>query len=99
MLARVARYQVAPERCDEAVQAFLEAGRELGELGGLDTAYVLADSESGTMMTFTLWESRAALDASEVRAASLRQRASKSVDAEVQSVVVFDGVRDLREPA
>jgi heme-degrading monooxygenase HmoA len=95
MLARVARYQVDPDRCDEAVQAFLEAGRELGQLAGLESAYVLVDSESGATMTVTLWASRAALDASETRAASLRQRASRSVEAEVESVVVFDVVREL----
>ena len=93
MLARVARYQIEPDRCDEAVRAFMDAAREVVELEGFDAGYIVVDSGSGVMLTFTVWESRAALEASEVRAAALRQRASRAVDGEIQSVGVYDVVR------
>jgi heme-degrading monooxygenase HmoA len=95
MLARVARYQIDPERCDDAVRAFQEAGADLAKLGGMNAGWVLVDTESGTTMTVTLWENRASIDASETRAATARQRAVREADGEVQSVVVFDVVRDL----
>jgi heme-degrading monooxygenase HmoA len=97
MLARVARYQVEPERCDDAVRAFQEAGRELAAFGGLHAGWVLVDSETGTTMTVVLWDDRRALDASETRAAAARQRAMREAGGEVQSVVVFDVVRPLGE--
>jgi hypothetical protein len=46
-------------------------------------------------VTFTLWENRAAIDKSEVRAASLRQQALRSVDGEVQSVTCYEVPIDL----
>ena len=96
MQARVARYVVAPERCDEAVAAFQSAAREImASMSGLSGGYIFVDSETGTTMTITLWESQAALDASGTRAAALRQRAVHEVDGEVQSVQVFDVVRDF----
>jgi len=95
MLARVARYQIAPERCDDAVRAFQEVGAELAKLGGMNAGWVLVDTESGTTMTVTLWENQASLDASGTRAAAARQRAVREADGEVQSVVVFDVVREL----
>lgn len=95
MLARVARYQIDPERCDEAVRAFQEVGAEIAKLDGMNAGYVLVDSENGTAMTVTFWDNRPALDASETRAATARQRAARDADGEIQSVVVFDVVREL----
>jgi len=70
----------------EAVEAFREAASQLASLDGLQGGYVLTDEEEGVVMTITLWESRAAMDASEVRAARLRQEAAKQADGEVTSV-------------
>ncbi len=95
MLARVARYQVEPDRCDDAVRAFEEAAGELGQLQGSVGGYILVDSENGTTMTVTLWEDQRALDASETHAATLRQRAARAADGEVQAVWVFDVVREI----
>jgi heme-degrading monooxygenase HmoA len=70
----------------EAVEAFREAASQLASLDGLQGGYVLTDEEEGVVMTITLWESRAAMDASEVRAARLRQDAAKQADGAVTSV-------------
>ena len=90
MHARLARYAIEPDRLDDAVASFREAGRELSELDGFEEGYVLVDAEQGTLMTLTLWESRAAVDTSEVRAATLRQRALRAVDGDVQSVNCYE---------
>lgn len=99
MHARLARYAIQPDRLDEAVASFREAGRELAELRGFKAGHVLVDYDEGTLMTLTLWESRAAIDASDVRAASLRQRALRTVDGEVQSVACYDVPVELGRPA
>ena len=70
----------------EAVEAFREAASQLASLDGLQGGYVLTDEEEGVVMSITLWESRAAMDASEVRAARLRQDAAKKADGAVTSV-------------
>jgi heme-degrading monooxygenase HmoA len=88
--ARVARYAIEPDRLDDALEGFREAGRELADLEGFRGGHVLIDHEDGTLITLTLWENRAAVDASDVRAASLRQRALKTVDGEVQSVTCYE---------
>jgi heme-degrading monooxygenase HmoA len=88
--ARVARYAIEPDRIDDAVESFREAGRELAELDGFKGGHLLVDSDEGTVVTFTLWENRAAVDASDVRAAGLRQRALQSVEGEVQSVTCYE---------
>ena len=90
MFARVARYDVTPDRTGEAVDAFREAASELEGASGLKGGYVLADWEDGVIMSLTFWENRSAMDNSESKAAGLRQQAAKSVDGEVVSVHNFD---------
>jgi heme-degrading monooxygenase HmoA len=90
MFARVARYDVQPDRTDEAIEAFRSAADELEGSEGLMGGYVLADREDGVIMSMTIWESRTALDRSEVKAAGLRQEAAKSVDGAVVSVHCLD---------
>ena len=90
MHARVARYRIEPERCEDAVASFREAAGELSQLDGFRNGYVMIDSENGEVVTVTLWESRAALDASDVRAASIRQRAVQGVEGSVESVGRYD---------
>ena len=90
MYARVARYKIDPERCNEAVERFEAAGDEIAVLEGYRTGLLLVDPDSGEMMTITVWESQWALEASEVRATRLRQGAAREVDGEVQSVHRFN---------
>ena len=89
MHARVARYAIEPDKLDDALEGLRDAGRELAELDGYKGGQVLVDYDDGTLITLTLWESRAAIDRSEVRAAQLRQRAMRAVEGEVQSVTCY----------
>jgi heme-degrading monooxygenase HmoA len=84
--ARIVRYSVDPERCDEALAAFEEAARQIGDIEGITGGYVMADGDSGRIVTVTLWEDQAKLEASEVRASRLRQEALRSVAGDVESV-------------
>jgi heme-degrading monooxygenase HmoA len=88
--ARLARYAIETDRLDDAVESFREAGRELAALEGYKGGHLLVDFDDGTLMTLTLWENRAAMDKSEVRAAGLRQRALRTVDGEVQAVNCYE---------
>jgi heme-degrading monooxygenase HmoA len=90
MFARVARYEVSPERTDDAVDAFREAAEQLEGISGLKGGYVLADPEDGVIMSMTFWETRQAMNDSEVQAAGLRQQAAKRVDGTVVSVHCLD---------
>jgi heme-degrading monooxygenase HmoA len=86
VFARVVRYSVEPDRCTEALQALEQAAKEIGDIDGISGGYVLADGESGRLVTVTLWDDRAAMEASEVRASRLRQEALRPVEGEIESV-------------
>jgi heme-degrading monooxygenase HmoA len=86
VFARVVRYSVEPERCEEALAAFKEAAEQIGEIDGIHGAYVMVDGDTGRIITLTLWEDREKLEASEVRASALRQQALRSVEGEIESV-------------
>jgi heme-degrading monooxygenase HmoA len=86
MFARVARYDVEPDRTGDAIEAFRGAVQQLEGLNGLKGGYVLADWEDGVIMTMTLWENRPAMDESETKAAALRHEAAQAVDGTVVSV-------------
>ena len=45
MLARVARYEVPPDRCDEAVEALAESAKEIADMDGFQNGYVFVDSK------------------------------------------------------
>jgi heme-degrading monooxygenase HmoA len=93
--ARVARYEVSPERCDQAVDAFLDAAKEITAMDGFGSGYVLVNSETGETMTVVFWQSQTAADASATHAATARRRAVSAVDGEVASVQTFDVVRQF----
>ena len=95
MFARVARYQVDPARCEEALGAFRSAAEEIGSLDGCEGGYVLTDGETGRIYTITLWRDRAAMETSEVRASRLRQDAVRGVDGELESVERLSVAQDI----
>ena len=86
MFARVARYGIPTERTEEAEAAFREAAAQIQQLDGLERVTVMIDRESGTLITVTIWATRAALEASEVRASRARQQAVGAVDGDCHSV-------------
>jgi len=90
MWARVARYEVEPERIDAAIEGFEAASQALLELRGTEGGYLLVDREDGSAITVTFWDSRDALTASEVAAAGLRRRAMEDAQGSVASVGVYE---------
>lgn len=99
MLARVARYEVQPDRIDDAVQAFGEAATQVEQLAGFAGGYVLVDPEDGRTMTLTLWSNAAALENSESVAGRARRHAAEAVGGSVLSVEKFDVARELSAEA
>jgi heme-degrading monooxygenase HmoA len=86
MFARVARYRFPEERYDDAVAAFRTASEQLREIEGNAGGYLLVDRDNSTALTVTFWESRAAMEASEVRASRLRNVAIGEVVGSVEAV-------------
>jgi heme-degrading monooxygenase HmoA len=95
MLARVARYEVDPDRCDAVVDAFTSAGQDIAGLEGFESGYVLVDAETGAVVTCTFWADEQSLEASATRAAGARRQAIGTVDGDVVSVQTFDVVREF----
>jgi heme-degrading monooxygenase HmoA len=90
MWARVARYEVEPERLDAAVEGFEKAAAGLAALRGTRGGFLLVDREEGAAMTVTLWESHDLLCASEVAAAGLRREAMAEAQGSVASVGLYE---------
>ena len=99
MFARVARYRYPEERIDEAVDAFRAASEGLRTLEGNVGGYLLVDRDNSTALTVTFWESRLALEASEVQASRLRSDAINEVEGEVQAVDRCEVAIDFSETA
>ena len=95
MHARAAYYRVEPDRLGEAEEAFRTAGGQIAELDGFERGIIMADPESGTIVTITLWTNSAKMEASEVRAASLRQNAVKEVEGDVERIERYEVVTEL----
>jgi heme-degrading monooxygenase HmoA len=89
MYARLARYQISPERCEEAVESFRNVVEGLSGLRGLARGYVLLDADEGKLLTLTVWTDRAAVEESRSRASGLRQQAVRAVDGSVESVAEY----------
>jgi heme-degrading monooxygenase HmoA len=86
VFARVVRYSVEPDRCEEALKAFEQAAQEIGAIDGITGGYVMADGDDGLIITVTIWHDRNAMENSEVRASRLRQDALRAVEGEIMSV-------------
>jgi heme-degrading monooxygenase HmoA len=99
MFARVARYRYPQERVDDAVDAFRTASEGLRALQGNVGGYLLVDRDNSTALTVTFWESRQAMDASEVGASRLRSQAINAVEGEVQAVDRCEVAIDFSETA
>lgn len=90
MFARVATYEIPGHRVEEAVGSFGEAIGQIGGMSGLTDVYVLVSSESDRALTMSLWDSRADMEASRIKASRLRSDAAKVVNGSVQSVVEYE---------
>ena len=90
MWARVARYEVEPDRLEAAVQGFENAAQGLAALRGTRGGFLLVDRHEGAAVTITLWESYDSLCASEVAAAELRRQAMGEAQGSVASVALYE---------
>jgi heme-degrading monooxygenase HmoA len=96
MHARVARYELQPDRIDDAVHAFGDAAAQIEGLDGFAGGFVLVDPDDGRTMTVTLWQTATALENSERAASSARRQAADTVGGSVLSVETFEVARELR---
>ena len=96
MQARVARYEIPPDRTDDAAEAFGKAAGEIEKLDGFVGGYVLVDQEEARTMTVTLWDNLATLANSEHDAGRLRRAAADSVGGSVLSVETYEVAHELR---
>jgi heme-degrading monooxygenase HmoA len=90
MFARVSIYEVPTERVDAAAETFGQAIGQIREMTGLAAAYLLVNADNGRTLTMTLWDSRAAMEASRVTASRLRSEAARTVDSTVLSTEEYE---------
>ncbi len=93
MYARMSVYELPRDRSLEATESFREAIDGIKEVGGLKAAYFLLTCEDESQekaIALTLWEDRAAMETSRIRAARLRADAARAVEGEVVSVEEFE---------
>ncbi len=95
MHARVTRYEGTPEQVDAAIKLVKETIAPAAKrLQGFKGGYWLLDRASGRGFSVTLFESEAALHATEDDAAQLRSRASSIV--KITAVERYEVVAEAR---
>jgi heme-degrading monooxygenase HmoA len=99
MFARVSTYQVPEAEIDAAIEGFDRA--KLDQFDGVLGAYVLADRGGGRLVSITLWESEAALEASaaaakRIRSETMEQASGAVADVDVYEVVLEEDFRAAR---
>jgi len=62
VFALLSRIEGKPELLSEAIPAFQESTDSLQTFAGFEGGYLMADRVTGTIITFTLWQSRADLE-------------------------------------
>jgi heme-degrading monooxygenase HmoA len=87
MFARVSTYQGEIERL---LDGFRRTTEPLAQLEGFERAYFLTDSEAGRALTITLWDSKAALDASADWATKAREHAAHDTGAAIESLPSYE---------
>ena len=90
MFARVSIYEVPIEQVEAAAETFGQAIGQIREMAGLAAAYLLVNAENGRTLTMTLWDSRAAMEASRVTASRLRSEAARGLDGDVLSTEEYE---------
>ena len=90
VFARVSTYEVPPEKANDAADTFRQAIGEIRKLKGLVTAYVLVNGDSGRVVTITLWENAALMEASRMAATRLRGEAVRALDGDVLSTEEYE---------
>ncbi|MHB0878381.1 MAG: antibiotic biosynthesis monooxygenase family protein [Anaerolineae bacterium] len=91
MFARLSRIEGKPELLSDAIPAFQESTDSLQTFPGFEGGYLMADRETGTIITFTLWHSEADLDGSADNANGILTRtASKAGAPGITKIEAFE---------
>jgi heme-degrading monooxygenase HmoA len=85
MFARVSAYQ-ADEDSERLMEAFQDTIGPLQQVEGFSHAYFMVDADTGRAVSMTIWESEAAMAASEAGGEERRRRRSEISGASVDSV-------------
>jgi heme-degrading monooxygenase HmoA len=99
LFARVSRYQIPGARFGEVVPAFRDAIEKVQQLEGSRGGYLLIDRDNNTALTVTLWETQAALQASEVAAGRMRSDSINAVEGDILTIDRCEVALDFTEPA
>lgn len=81
MFARLSRIEGKPELLSKAIPAFQESTDSLQTFPGFEGGYLMADRQTGTIITFTLWQNRADLDGSADNAIAILSRTAAEAGA------------------
>jgi heme-degrading monooxygenase HmoA len=92
VFARVSIYEVPVERARDAAENFGQAIAQIRTMKNLAAAYLLVDADNGKVLTMTLWDSAAAMEASRVTASRLRSDAVRTVEGSVLSTDEYEVV-------
>ena len=90
MYARISTYELPEDQTAEATASFRAALEQIGKTSGFQDAYFLVSCDGGKAIALTLWESRAAMDASAVAASRLRSEAARAVGGDVLAVEEYE---------
>jgi heme-degrading monooxygenase HmoA len=90
MFARVSTIQGAPEHLEEAIQ-YLATPASFRQAKGFKGNYLLVDRENGKMLTITLWETEADMQATAQAVNPIRQEGARLAGAaEPPSIELYE---------
>jgi heme-degrading monooxygenase HmoA len=92
MLARVNSVQTAPDKIDDLVKFSQERFPDAREAPGFRGFYLLADRQSGKIVSISLWDSDDDLRGFETRGAQMRTEASSDVGIAPTPVELYEVV-------
>jgi heme-degrading monooxygenase HmoA len=88
MYARVSTINGKPEKIDKVIK-HLEEATELDNSKGWKGAYVLVNHQTGKILTITLWESMADMEATVAEAYQIRNQATSIAGAAPATVEMY----------
>jgi quinol monooxygenase YgiN len=98
MHVRINNVTVSPSRVDELREVLSnKALPVVSEQKGCQGLLCAADRSTGTCAIVSMWDSKKSLDASEHAIASIRSATVDAVDAELNSIVIGEVLREVRQ--
>ena len=90
VVARLSTFEGPADAIERMRQDFDRLGDELREINGFEDGYLLVDRDTGRVVTFTLWDNRAALEASTEKANEMRERVASAAQYEIKTVDSYE---------